>query len=291
MSSKLNIFNKINVLPSYGNNTALITWSISDPTFNDRNYDIIILKSKDGYTDWIELPREDDVTGYITMIADGYYYDTNFKSNNQSRNWYYQIILKDRRTNTCYKSKVVTHNHTLSNLEYGTVRQILQQDYLSPDNIPVFLLRPKTNTKSPLDLNKISSTINPLTGQIVGSETDEEGYGKVYKGGFDAPILTYLSIKTFKQQQIDLPTGHGSKDNTLVLFQTYAYPRFARGDLIIDPVTDNRYLVDNITAEPKFKGIIPLFITGEMTLLSRNSIEYKYQLPECAINKIINKRK
>lgn len=291
-----NPFKKISVLPSFRDNMATITWEFTDSIYN--NYQIKIFKSRDGYTDWYECPLENKEFGIITTASDGFYWDTSYFNLGQTYEWHYKLQLI--RNCVGVESQAITARHNLSTIEFATLRQILKLEYMSPDSIKMFLCRPLSNPiKGITETTKLAPTLNPMTGQKVGVVTDMDtsytpaedrnvGYGKTYNGGFSKPILVYLNIKQDVKKFIDRPDGHGSIDNNIIAFKAPSYPRFIRGDMLVDPWTDNRYLFDDITSEEKFKGVIPMFFTGQMTLLSRNSEEYKYQLPECCYD-ILNK--
>ena len=288
----INPFKHIKVLPTYRDNMCMLTWDLHNPNVY-ANHTLKILKSRDGYTDWHECDLTNPkLAGYgTTTVNDGYYYDTEFYNLGQTFDWHYKLqLIKDCK---CYESAPVAARHSLSATEFATVRQILKLDMMSPDNISMFLCRPLSNpVKGISETKKLSPTINPMTGQVIGTEGDFDtsynpeteknvGYGKTYDGGFSRPILVKLTINQNDAKTIDRPDGHGTIDNNKITFKCAMYPRFLRGDMIIDPVTDDRYLFDEIINEEKFKGVIPLFFTGQMTLLSRNAEEYKYQLPDC----------
>ncbi len=291
------IFKTFTVIPTYGKNSALLRWEISSNYLN--NFNLEIYKSRDGYTDWFKLSLTDTL-GNVTTPSTGYYKDSNLGSNNQKVEWYYQLRLVNPSTTVSYCSNAITYRHLLSNLEFGTVNEVLKQEYLSADNIDMFLCRPKSNTPDPLDLDNLNnqtattlaSTVNVLTGQQTGVVVDEVSYGKTYKGGFSNPILVNIHIdKTVKIDADDVGSGNGTMDTEKIQFTSFSYPKFLKGDMIIDPITDRRFLFDRVESEDIFKGVIPLFFTGVMTELPRYSEEYKYELPACAITYIQNLKK
>ena len=291
------IFSSFTVVPAYGKNSALLRWKASTNVFN-KNYDFKILKSRDGYTDWYELPMTDEL-GNLTTLATGYYVDKALDSYNQIVEWHYQLRLTSKYIPTeIYCSDIVTYRHLLDNLEFGTIRELLRENILSPDGIEMFLCRAKSNMPDPLDTEHyynnieqsvLADTINPLTGQKSGTVVDYTSYGKAYKGGFAEPILVSLTILSKDQKQIDSADGLKSSDLSTFQIHSANYPKFMKGDMLIDPLSDDRYLFNNVISFEEFKGIVPLFFTGTMTLLPRGSEEYKYPLPKCAIDYILNK--
>lgn len=289
-------FKTFRILPAYGPNNARILWSMDSPIFNSSSCVLKLQKSKDGYTDWFDLDMTDPITGEIIGLDDGYYLDRKLGNYNQIVEWYYRAIVTINKTGKEYYTSAITYRHNLTDLEFGTIREILSLEYNNPDNIWMFLCRPTTVKNDPMNLDNLSSSINPLTGQVIGRATDDIGFGKTYGNeesavkAFSKPILVQLTIKQNLYKQLDLETGHGTYDNTETQISSFSYPRFIKGDLLIDPINDQRYLFDQVLSVSEFKGIIPLTFIGKMTLLSRNDPMYKYQLPECAINYILNKK-
>ena len=287
-------FNHFHVLPAYGPNFARIVWTMSSPIYNNQSCTLQFQKSKDGYTNWFDLDMKDPVNPGATIgLEDGTYIDSKLGRYNQQVEWYYRAIITEKRTGKVHTTSPITYRHGLSALEFGNIREILNLEYSSPDSTPFFLCRPTTVKEDPMNLANLSEAINPLTGQVMGGMVDDIGLGKTYGnedsianrdiGPFSKPILVMLSIKQNKYEQKDLESGHGSVDNIQTQFSSFSYPRFKRGDLIIDPINDRRYLVDQILNVSEFKGIIPLTFEGIMTQLSRNDPMYQYQLPACAI--------
>ena len=281
-------FKSIIILPSFGRNTATITWTLDDPAINDVTYNLKIEKSKDGYTDWFELDLEDPITGYKASIDDGYFIDSNLGYNTQVTEWHYRINLENKKTNKILRSNPTTYRHQLEPIEFGSLREVISQEFNSGDFIPMLLYRPLTNKENPMQLDKLSTVTNPLTGQVIGTATDLMSYGKTYKQGYSKPILVYITPVQTQLKHVDLGSGHGTVDNKIMQFKTFAYPKFYRGDLIIDVISDTRYFFDNIISIEKFKGVIPMFFVGQMTQISRNDIAYKVPVSECAIEAIRN---
>lgn len=285
-----NPFKQIIVSPSFGLNTATITWEITDVLISAATYSLRIQKSKDGYTDWFDLEMIDPITGYETTVDDGLYIDSDLKHPNQTIEWHYKLILTNKVSGDTLTSNPTTYRHSLTPLEFGTIREILNNEYLSPDNIPMLLYRPLTNSQNPLATNKITTNINILTGQVIGNAVDNIGYGKTYISGYSAPLVVYISILQKVIASKDLSSGHGSIDSENIAMQSFAYPILQKGDLIIDAVTDKRYLFDKVSKINEFNGIMPITIEGTMTQLSRNDIQYKFPIPDCALDIIKNIR-
>lgn len=294
MSCNIFPFKTLVILPAYGPNVARILWSVGSPVYNKNSCSFQIQKSKDGFTNWFNLDLTDPATNTEVTIDDGSFLDNNLGRYNQQVEWYYRLVVTENNTKKIYSTDPITYRHNLTDLEFGNIKEILSLEYISPDNIPMFLCRPNTVKEDPMNLENISSSINPLTGQVMGGAVDDIGYGKTYGNAtspvsaFSKPALVYITILSNIYQQKDLENGHGSIDNIVTRFKTFAYPIFKKGDMLVDPINDRRYLFDQIEQISEFKGIIPLTFTGKMTQLSRNDPMYLYQLPQCAIDYILN---
>lgn len=284
-------FNHFHVLPAYGPNIARIVWTMSSPIYNSNSCSLQFQKSKDGYTDWFDLDMTDPVNPDKNIgLDDGTYIDKKLGRYDQQVEWYYRAIINEKNTGKQHITSPITYRHGLSALEFGNIREILNLEYTSPDSVPFFLCRPSTVKADPMKLENLSEPINPLTGQVLGGMVDEVGLGKTYGndttavvGPFSKPILVMLTIKANKYEQKDLESGHGSVDNIQTQFSSFSYPRFKRGDLLIDPINDRRFLFDQVLNVSEFKGLIPLTFEGIMTQLSRNDPMYNFKLPACAM--------
>ena len=291
-------FSTFTILPAYGPNTARILWSMSSPAYNGISYTLQLQKSKDGYTDWFDLDMTDPLTGTAVTLNDGSYLDRNLGKENQRLEWHYRAIVTENVAGgKTYTTIAKTYRHNLTDLEFGTIREILDLEYKSPDDITMLLLKPKTHKANPMELTELSSNINPITGQVIGGAVNNVSYGKTYGnnttgtiGAFEKPILVHVVIQQNVYQQKDLASGHGSIDNVMTAMKSFSYPRFDKGDLLIDPINDMRYLFDQIKEVNEFKGVIPITFTGLMTQISRNDPEYLYPVPECAIKYILEQK-
>ena len=297
MACNIYPFTSIHILPAYGPNTARILWSISNPVFNNKSTTLIIQKSKDGYTNWFDINLLNPLTKTCVGIDDCFFLDKSGVEDpklgryNQRVEWYYRFIVKVNKSNQVFTTDPITSRHNLTDLEFGTLREILNLEYTSPDAVDMLLFRPTTIKEDPMRLSELSSNINPLTGQVMGTAVDDVAYGKTYGNdttatvtAFSKPILVTVSIKQNVYKQVDLENGHGSTDNIVTQFTSCSYPMFKRGDLIVDPINDRRFLFDQVINVAEFKGVIPLTFTGQMTQLSRNDPMYKVPVDDCILS-------
>ena len=288
-------FSNIKIIPSYGDNTCAITWDIATK-YNSERYSVNIYKSRDGYTDWFKLnktPIEATLgLGFDKKIIT----DVKFKNINQVFNWHYKLeLLQVINVNNeiAYKSIIQTPPigiyNTLNSDEYSTLRSMLENETLTKDNTFVFILRPKgLSGKSIYDLNNNRNykTVDYLTQEHSGVSTDDESYGQTILCGYSNPILSQISIQSVQNNHIDDPNGQGTTTTKKLQFEGFSYPRLIKGDIIVIPDTDERYVFEQYQSENLFKGVFPFIYVGIASLLPRNDVAYKVNvrdLESCCI--------
>jgi hypothetical protein len=77
--------------------------------------------------------------------------------------------------------------------------------------------------------------------------------------------------------KMDSPDGAGTSEPTNYKAHMLAFPALSKDDLLVDPATDKRYLVD-LTDMSLFKGKIPITMQADLQLLRRTDIRYKLPL-------------
>jgi hypothetical protein len=120
------------------------------------------------------------------------------------------------------------------------------------------------------------------TRQHQGSTLCDKCYGTGIEGGFDEPVITFVEMqgqqKTIKYDN----QGRGSDDDTQVQIRVVAYPEMRRGDIIVNPRTDHRYIVNGFDTY-EFKGIVPFVYHLKCELLTREDIKYKVEVPQIPV--------
>lgn len=253
----INPFKDLYIIPSYGKKEALIKWDV------DANYlagNFIIQKSSNGITYW-------DTIGSGIGLTE--YKDTDFIIHNKQEQTYYRVIIQLNKQR--YESNSIAVFDKLKRKEYGILHRMMQLEHYRMANvgngIQAIILKQKYSGEP-------CYCVDPTTDQHVGSTLCDKCYGTGIVGGFDKPINIYMDIINHKVDVKLLPTGEGSDDIAQFKFRIIAYPELKPGDLIVNPRTDDRYVVDSVELF-KFKGIVP-FIYGVIALqLRRNDIRYK----------------
>lgn len=284
-------FTNIVVLPSYGWNKCVISWVINTLYTDSSKYGVNLYCSRDGLTDW-HLVNNKPLPPTISTYGDsikykGQHIDDEHQCRywNQAINWYYRLELVEIKysglnklplyTTICFSPSVGAF-HTLSKVEFATLRSMIENEILQKDAIDVFILRPKgLEGDKYMSTSKITPTIDYLTGEQTGVSTDNEAFGQAFLGGYSTPIKAQLILDTVSTKQSDDQTGQGSTINKIVNITGYSFPRLIRGDMIVVPQTDERYFFNEYTQEYLFKGVFPFKFQGQMQLIPRNQVEYK----------------
>ncbi len=154
---------------------------------------------------------------------------------------------------------VVGNYDTLNFREYGIVRQMLNDTVTIMNRfrsgIKVFVCKPRR-----------------------GGVYDPTKKGEGVIGGYATPFLTFMRpVQTSPRQNIDRPGKTVRTTQVQALFP--GFPDIYPGDLVINPATDERYLVDAAEAS-KFRGIVPHRFAATITLLHRSDNRYNLQVEE-----------
>jgi hypothetical protein len=281
-------FSNIKITPSYGSKTCSITWTLASK-YNSEKYAVNLYKSRDGYTDWFKLNK----TPIEATLGLGFdkktLTDIQFKNKGQVINWHYKLELVQvyivNGNEISYKPIIQTPPFgiycSLNSAEYSTLRSMLENETLTQDNINVYILRPKgLSGKSIYSLtnNRNYKTVDYLTQEHSGVSTDDESYGQTILCGYSNPIATEISIQTIQNKHTDDPNGQGTLTSKQIVFEGFSYPRLVKGDIIVIPETDERYVFEQYQSENLFKGVIPFTYIGIAKLLPRNDMAYKFNL-------------
>jgi hypothetical protein len=161
------------------------------------------------------------------------------------------------------------------NREFGILQQIKKLELLNMKHTgnPCVVLKPKK-------IGEISyAGIDQDTGQDV-NVFGEDRFGKLYKGGYDKPIYTYmLGLKQRQDITIAVQTGEGEVDKYAYAIRMLASPRIAHDDIIVDTTSDTRYAVKTVDRH-QFKGVHDAVQMVMAVALDRSSVVYNFKISE-----------
>lgn len=251
------MFHDIYVIPYYGKNQALLKWEV-DPTLLEGNF--IVQKSGNGITHWETIHSQIGITEYL---------DENFVIPNKTQQTFYRVIVQYNKNR--FTSDSVATFDKLNKKEYGILHRMMQLEqyrmFNAQNGLEFVIFKQKIGGEP-------CECIDENTGQHLGSTLCPECFATGIKGGFDDPVKTL--VETSKQQEkIDYDKeGRGAKDEDVRSFRVVAYPELRKGDLIINPRSDERFLVEQKKIF-KFKGIVPFVYEFTGLHLRRNDIRYQ----------------
>jgi hypothetical protein len=258
----MNPFHDVYVLPSYGKKEALIKWSVP---FEYEQGTFIIQKSANGVTHWDTIGSGPGLREFI---------DTDFVVPNKHRETHYRVIIQHRGKR--YDSSSVATFDKLAKQEYGLLnRMMIDEDirmHRQGNGISVAILKQKV-------AGEPCKCVDPKTEQSCGTTLCEDCYATGIKGGFDDAVFSYVEFQNQKSTLNYQQNGMGTDDKEIAKIRIVAYPELRRGDIVVNPRTDQRYIVNNI--EPmKFKGIVPFVYHLDTSMLDRKDVRYKIPVPQ-----------
>lgn len=244
------------VSPAYGQLQARISWQLR-PGFDGGRF--TISRSPDGLNDWREIGNVERDNGFI---------DRHVVSDGKLSQFFYQVFL--HKDGERYESAVISTLGALTRTEFGACYYIMTLEYkrlLQCNKILVYKLR-TTSRRCP-------QCVDPDTGQKIGISLCQVCYGTGFEGGYWPGVISYMQLLTQSPvTQMDSAEGAGSTDPSMYKMRTLAYPPLIKNDMIVEPNSDHRYLVDTQTVS-YLKGKAPIISMVDMTLLRRTDVRYK----------------
>lgn len=266
----MSAFIDISIFPSYGKTAAVLMWNLH-PDYS--TYSVFVYRSSNGTHDWVLLNDGAPVVGG-SMYRDGTLPRTEFH-----RNYQYRLLLV--KGDEHIPSAPVGFHEKLKRSEYAAARTFLLREYLrmrAGNGVRVFHYSPISNG-TPLP------GFDAETDQHIGFDCPpEEGQdgpgGTNYVGGYGKPWQTWVELQNIGPMITQASEdGTGMESSQKVKTRFLAYPRPSRNDLIINPITDERYIVMGEITPYFFKGVCPLAYEADITKLARDDPRFKIIVP------------
>lgn len=254
----MNPFIDVRVLPSYGQLTALVTWTVTD-AFRDANF--VVFRSPDGINDWKEIG---------SVLGKDFFADSNLITFGKLDQRYYRIILQ--KNGKRFDSPSIGTFGTVSRREFGAARKIMDiemRELQHATEVLIFKLK-YTEKQCPV-------CTDPDTEQQIGTTLCKTCYGTAVEGGYWPGIKSFSRfLKIGPIVQLDSADGTGTRDMVKVDARFIGFPNLRKNDLIVVPQSDQRYLIETNNVG-YLNGKIPICQEVQMVLLRRTDI--RYQLP------------
>lgn len=267
MVESANILSQFRAQPSHAAGKVEVTWDVI-PSWRDAV--VHVYRSDNGQEPWNYLGE--------APAATGHFQDTEFRQENRLLNTHYRLLLEN--TNGIrIESPVLGLLGSLNAFDYKHARKSLITEanrIRRSGGRSMWLLAPLTS-------GTLGSHINPDTGQVVGVECPDSSaptYGTSIVGGFAPPIQTYALLHspvTIANHQ----DNDGMQKTEQLLWQAHLlpYPVPYEGHVLVDPASDNRYVVIGDAKGYAFKAQVYLRFDVNLMLLGRDDARYRVPVP------------
>lgn len=249
-------FHSINVYPAYGAMSARIAWRMLPGHESGR---FLVYKSDDGVSDWKQIGTVDNGQEFL---------DPNLLANNKLSEAYYRVIQQanGRRSD----SDIVGTFGQVSRQEFCAARYIMDLEFKHLRQFGVsYLFKLRSGAA------KCPVCTDPATGQKLATSLCESCYGTGVDGGYHPAIKTHARIRAVATRaKVDRPDGAGTDEPVNTRLRMLAFPMLDKGDLVVMPASDQRYLVDVIDYS-LVGGKIPVVAEVTTQLLRRTDVRYR----------------
>lgn len=250
----------LTVQPHWGKYQLALEWQTSETPAP--NHNVIILSSIDG-DHWVNVTDQG-----ILDATQGTFIHEQSLSVTRAHELFYRIIIQTNGQR--WDSPSVSAQQILRPHEFAAVRQILALELHNMqvgDGVEVYLLKPLT-------FGEPADSYDPETGQHLGANEDLSGFGQDYKNGYFPPVITHMQLAQQQDKRDESSDGKGAFELSTLRARGFCFPRPARGDLVINPAIDERYVVGEVKAH-RFRGLIPVTCDIMLDVLPRGDIRYK----------------
>jgi len=257
----------VHVLPSYGKSSAIVRWTPDQelaamaPVYH-------VYRSPDGAGDW-ELVNEAPESGTELL-------DTKFHFSVVHRVPHYRVLTILPGGELIHGTAVGLYA-ALTRLEYGACHLFLVNHLRMQrvEGLPMYHFIPKTR-------GTVSKNWSEHDQQSQRCEdVDEQSYGLKYVGGYRRPYRTLATLRTAAPRTTEeAPDGSGERRSRITQATLLAFPQPEPGHLLVNPASDDRYVVTSPVLPHKFRGIYPICFRTQLELLPRNHPAYLVPLPD-----------
>ena len=241
-------FLDLTVSPAYGRQQAVLRWKADAP--EGTAYEVE--KSPDG-VEWTK----------IGTTQEQLFLDTNFVVRDRLTDFHYRI-----RSGSDYSDSVGVFGRA-TRQQFGAANVILQDWGKKLRNCTPVVIRKQAifNLKCPV-------CTDPDTDQRVGASLCKNCFGTGRDGGYECAIPSFMAKNQTPGRTTQSGQNGGAIDTQELKCTMLAYPSLRTGDLLIEPESDDRYLIDAVDTFDAFGKLTVLYTIG-ISLLNRNDIRYR----------------
>ena len=262
----MNPFVNLRIQPAFGQHTVVIAW---DTPVECLGGSYFIYRSALGIKGTWELLNEFAPLqhGICHWVDDG-------QSIPPAGDTIHYRLLYVAPDGTEYDSDVVGLWDTLPREEYGMARMILNNEFFEMQHcggIPVWQC-------VPLAFGELADNMDKATAQPV-AVAGQGNYGLPFKGGFAPPLLTWVKFDTVQHKSADRDDGMGFDEDVNIQGRFLAFPRLRRGHMIVNPHTDDRYVVASEVTPYLLRGMVPVAYSAGLTRLCQEDYRRRFPVP------------
>lgn len=261
MSDTEQPFTAIWCQPSYGQKKTLVEWTLP---VQYQNGQIYVYRSLTGTAPWECLNPSAPVS------AGSNYQDDEFVVDNRIQPVHYRLMLE--HDGKRYGSPAIHLLQELTKSQYGVARAMLIRELRGMrlsgkggNGIRVF--------HYPV-LSRLDEKTDVRTGQATDVPCPNEGLS-----GFASPVETWVKLGATRTTMQDRPDGDGVNIEVTTPARLLSYPKPMRGNVIVDPISDDRYAVDSVVDAFRFRGIVAIAYQVNLRLLARGDERYRLPVP------------
>lgn len=252
------------VQPAYGNGATLVRWMVN-PAFRDHG--VLVGRSTNGGVSF-DLLNEDPIYDALEFL------DRTIPTNSKLIDIYYRLTFESE-SGTFTDSPVVAALGDMTPKQIRTAARIVAAEYerLSRgEGIRMLHFAPKTS-------GELNPFFSPDTMTLQGQEcksSPDKSFGLRFKGGYAAPIPTWVYFGPQKLQQEQQADSSAITEKRLAPVRMLCYPRPQLNHLLVNPLNDERWGVAGEVVPYLFRSVVAVAYDATLHLLDRK--DQRYQL-------------
>lgn len=268
----MSVFRNIRIYPDHGARSATLTWEMAvDSTPGD----VYVAYSETG-TDGTWQIRNADAPVPSEV---GTFEDDSLVINKSTQDAFYRFLLTDD-DGVDHFSEPMRIMGDLTPREYGILRAMIHHEFTSMrvvNGFPVWHCIPKAHGKDALSMDPDTDSQSGKDCDVTDPEVNS--YGLPFQGGFYPPVLTWMRVMRHNEGLQDDPEEFSPSEINMTSARLMAFPRPARGHMIVNPSTDERWVVTDEIKPARLRGVAPVAFNVTLDHLNQRDERYKFPVP------------
>lgn len=263
-----NPFTNLRIQPSYALYTAVVAWDTPTECVTGKYF---VYRSSSG------LPKTWTLLNEYAPVMHGvsHWDDTDVNMPTPTGTWFYRLYYEDVNGKG-QDSQIIDTWSVLPREQYGLVRLSIWEEYMQMRHgggIPIAHC-------VPISSGKLAPYIDPETMQptSIGCPGDN-CFSMIYEGGFTGPIYTWAKILTQDTYTPDMEDGTGVDFKHDITFRMLAFPRPSKNHMIVNPRTDERWMVGERSKPYMFRGVVPVAWTVPCVRITNEDRRHEFPVP------------